>query len=235
MTVSKFIEQILQEKKKRGELPEDYEKFVETLAIAIADALDGDVKEYFNQFLQKLDSIDARLYTLRLCLQPVHWYHILWVTAELTPYITKQGFNLSVDVSANSTYTYNLDLTGTQWCCVCPVLIACSQIGPNYSTLTVLVNEPPVDVKEPDWINVYVCQNRPLPSDIYTSLQTGFLYTFAPKRKVKITFGNSYTQAGRFTYFADYLQMTKDKGQDLIANCYIPFKERVIEKIVGGK
>jgi len=238
--VGKLIEQIIEEKKR--ELPPQYNEVVESIAIAIAEALDREFKEsreFFMSELEKIrkavDNVHDEIELFRIMSQPMHWYHVLWVVSELTAYIDKLGFRVSATVDPEGTYTYNLDLTTTQYTCVCPVYVCASSLGPTYSSLTILVNEKPVDVKLPDWVDIYVSQNFPVPTEV-AFLPQGNLYTYAPKRKAKVTFGNSHTtESNEMTCFADYLRMVKEKGEQLLMSCYIPFRDCILKEIVGWK
>jgi hypothetical protein len=217
------------------------EEVIELVSIAVAEFLDrlkeeGAVpaREWWEEKLDKLLETTGFAELLYYCTLPRNWYHVLWVVGEQTEYLRRKGLDLKFTVSPSSTVVYELDLTPTQYCCVCPTFTTSSELGPAWSRLTVLVNEAPVpDILESTWLNVYVCQNLHVPTE-GPPLQNGYLYTFAPKRKVKWTFKNLHTSYDNtICFFADYFEMTKDRGYNLIANCYQPFKEKVTERILG--
>jgi len=170
---------------------------------------------------------------LYLCTLPQNWYHILWVASEETEYIRRKGLDLVFDLDPNSSTVSSIDLTPTQYCCVCPVFTCSSVLGPTYSRITILVNEAPVpDIIESTWLNVYVTQNLHVPTE-GPPLKEGFLYTFAPKRKVKWTLKNRHpTESNTIAFFADYLEILKDNGYNLIHNCYEPFKKKIVEEML---
>jgi hypothetical protein len=161
------------------------------------------------------------------------WYSAILKIYELTTTkrIAKTGFLVEADVAPGSSYTYNLDLTGTDDACICPKFIACCDLGP-YGKLTNLVNESPVDAKieehHPEWTNKYPARDLPLPTDIPHSLHQGWDYVVFPKRKVKVVFTNGHsTQTAHFVFYADYLAVPYDYAIWLTEEVYLPFVNRL--------
>lgn len=149
------------------------------------------------------------------------WYLCLRRLYESTDLIEIYGFLVEADVAPNDTYTYQIDLTGTENCCVCPVFTCYSDLG-GYAKLTNLVNEPPVDVLSEKWINKYAARNMPMPSTMPV-LTRGYDYVVFPKRKVKITFSNTHsTETAHCIFYADYMEMNIKDATLYMQNIYEP-------------
>ncbi len=163
-----------------------------------------------------------------------YWYSALTKIYELikTERVSMVGFTVEADVAPASSYIYELNLTTTETCCICPKFLVCCDLG-AYGKMSNLLNEPPVDAKleekHPGWVNKYAADNIPLPTDIPHSLHYGWDYVCFPKRKMKLTFTNTHpTQTGHFLFFTNYLEVAFDPyAIRLTEMIYMPFIERL--------
>lgn len=174
------------------------------------------VREYFVEYFLLVDNVEC----LKNLLTNETWYLCLRRLYESTEYIEIFGFLVEADVAPSSSYTYSIDLTGTKYCCVCPVYSCSSDLG-GYAKLTNLVNEAPTDVLTREWENKYAARNRPMPTDIGPSLKNAYDYVVFPKRKVKVTFTNTHpTETAHCIFYADYMQMELEDALNYMRNIY---------------
>ena len=246
MTVSKFIKQL-----REGEgdsmsliehrldkieheldaLPKKIQQIFEDAAIKMLESVETGEPRIWTDYISRLDTIKNILETTFYCNLPSVWYRIVKVAGEMSGYINPRGLLIEADVPASSSYTYNLDLTATQYICLCPIFTCESEYGGRYSKLTILVNETPVDVKESEWINKYAHENMPIPTEA-PPLNAAYDFVTFPKRKVKFTFSNSHSSENHMVFYTDWFKTTKDWGTNLIENCYRPFKAKVIDEFL---
>jgi len=209
------------------------EREIPRFAVLVAEALARPpreaVRDLLDAFLEQAHNI-KRLYFLTVT---NFWYRVLRIASEMTKDIKLKGFLVEANVSPSSSYTYEFDLTGTPHACMCPVFVASASLG-AWVKLTNLVNESPVDVVESEWIDKYVAQDLPLATDMPSlATESAYPYVYFPKRKVKVTFKNDHdTETARCVFFADYIQVEKDKGENLIRNIFIPFKREVVNPML---
>jgi len=183
------------------------------------------VDEFITEFFILSDNLDC----IRLMTTTETWYLCLKRVYESTDKINVYGFLVEADVPPLSTYSYSIDLTQTNVCCVCPKFICSSDLG-RYAKLTNLVNESPTDFKTKRWENKYAARNMPMPTEIGPSLQYGFDYVVFPKRKVKVTFTNTHsTETAYCVFFADYMEMNIDLALHYMVNIYDYMVDKLLE------
>jgi len=173
-------------------------------------------EEFITEFFVLSDNVDC----IRLMTTTEVWYLCLKRVYEITDKINIYGFLVEADVPPSSSYTYSIDLTQTNVCCVCPKFLCASDLG-GYTKLTNLVNEAPTDFKTKEWENKYAARNRPMPSDMGPSLLYGDDYVVFPKRKVKVVFTNTHpTETAHCIFYADYMEMNIDLALHYMKNIY---------------
>jgi len=194
---------------------------IDVLAEVVAKALNKPekAKDIVSEFIVEYLSIAEDVECIKNLLTMQTWYLCLRRIYETTDLIEIYGFLVEADVPPQSSYTYVVDLTGTKYCCVCPVYVAASDLG-SYAKLTNVVNELPVDVQTEKWLNKYAARNRPLPTDI-GNLTHGEDYVTFPKRKVRVTFTNTHpSETAHCVFYADYMQMELRYAQNYTENIY---------------
>jgi len=192
---------------------------LENLAERIADVLELEGKKRKELTRDILHLLRMGIYTRRLTLLTLNefWYSCLLTIYEITNELERYGFLIQADVPPQKTYIYEIDLTGTDKCCICPVRWNSASLGDEV-LLTNLVNETPVDVKK-EWQNKYAAINEPMGTD--STLAVPKKYVVFPKRKVKVMFYNTDDSiTAKVTFYADYLAMNFDKAKKLIGSCY---------------
>ena len=199
----------------------------------------GKLSEYLGQILdiskEELEEelkefLNTSIYIKRLQYVTLNefWYNCLLTVYDLTDEITKVAYRLYVEVEPQSTFTHEIDLTGTNLTCICPIRRSAASIGPAV-TLTVIVNEPPVDVKR-QWQNKYAAIEEPQTAE----LRSARLCIY-PKRKLKVIFNNTHsTEPALCTFYIDCMVIDFEKGKKMIEHCY---REMAIEfmKCMGIK
>jgi len=187
------------------------------------------VRDYFIEYFLTADSIEC----LRDLLMNETWYLCLRRLYESTSLIEIYGFLVEADVEPLTERTYEIDLTGDKYCCVCPKYTCASDLG-HYVKLTNLVNEDPVDVVSRKWTNKYAARRRPMPTEIAQSLRYGYDYVTFPKRKVKVTFSNTHsTETARAVFYADYMELDLETAINYMVYLQEPFV-RWAERIIKG-
>lgn len=218
---------VLRDKREVGEL----ELLSKELAEAVTTAFEKPavsrrvMSEWFKEFFIIGDNLDC----LRLLSMNETWYLCLRRVYESTDKIEIYGFLVEADVSPSDTYTYSIDLTTTDKCCVCPKYTCASDLG-GYAKLTNFVNEAPTDFKSKRWENKYAARNRPMPTNIADNLLYGYDYVVFPKRKVKVTFTNNHTtETAHCIFYADYMEMNIDLALLYMKNIY----DLLVDKMFG--
>jgi len=187
------------------ELRKTSKELAEVVAAALSVKNATRARELIDTFIKEFFILGDNIDCMRLILMNELWYLCLRRLYETSEYINVYGFLVEADVSPSSSYTYSIDLTQTNVCCVCPKFTCASDLG-GYVKLTNLVNEEPVDFKVRRWVNKYAARNRPMPDSIADSLLYGYDYVIFPKRKVKVTFNNTHsTETAHCIFYADYM------------------------------
>jgi len=183
--------------------------------------------EFLDYLKETLTTFEERMKCYQLLMMNEWWYQCLLNLWE-AGHIDRLGFTVEADVSPSSTYTYDLDLTGTDYACVCPVLYIVSDLG-GYVKCTNVVNKEPVDIKSRNWLNKYALPSVPMPSTL-----TQFPYVRFPKRRVTVTFTNEHsTETAHCVFHADYLEMEFDYALSYMENIYrvmtLKFSDIILE------
>ena len=88
-------------------------------------------EEFITEFFVLSDNVDC----IRLMTTTEVWYLCLKRVYEITDKINIYGFLVEADVPPSSSYTYSIDLTQTNVCCVCPKFLCASDLG-GYAKLS---------------------------------------------------------------------------------------------------
>jgi len=187
----------------------------------------GKLSEYLGQILdipkpkEELEEKLNELLNIGICTKRLQhitlnefWYNCLLTVYDLTDEITKVAYRLYVEVEPQSTFTHEIDLTGTNLTCICPIRRSAASIGPAV-TLTVIVNEPPVDVKR-QWQNKYAALEEPQTAELRSAR-----ICIYPKRKLKVIFHNTHsTEYSLCTFYIDCMIIDFEKGKRMIEYLY---------------
>jgi len=142
------------------------------------------------------------------------WYSCLLHAYALTDEFTLYPILLTAEIAPASSKTFEIDLTGTNLCCVCPIYYAAANLGDEV-LLSCLINESPVDVKR-QWQNKYLPENEPM-----TTEMTSHPFVIFPKRKLKITFENTNdTETAKAKFYVPGMLIDFEKGKNLIEVCH---------------
>ncbi len=190
-------------------LDEISDGIAKVLDVVDPDKLASLFKEYWR------DLIKVGWYTKRAMISIVNefWYKCLLHSYALTDLITLYPILIRTTVNAGETRTFNVDLTDTNLCCVCPILKASATLG-DWVTLTCVINKTPVDVIR-NWQNKTLPNKLPLTSDIRE-----YPFVVFPKRKIQITFENDGSTSSNATFYVPGMLIELRRAQKLISKCY---------------
>jgi len=149
------------------------------------------------------------------------WPRIIAIVHDTTDLIDRMGFRVESDVAAGDTFSYVVDLTGTDDCCLCPEAKYWSGLNGEV-LLTNTVNRF-ADVRS-DWKNKKPFINEPMPTE-----PCWRWYVEIPKRTVEVSFENRGTVTTTARFFAEFDKMDFLKGKKLVEWAFEKIAKRWID------
>ena len=184
-----------------------------------------------NEWQETLNEMLKVLKSLRHLSLASNWTLCLNALYSTTKYIEKYPIRIDTVVPAGGSFTYEVNLVGSEWCCLCYWCKFAAKLE-NDVILTVYVNEEPVDVPD-EWRNKTPFVEEPCPPNVPEQPR---YYIEIPKRKFRVYVENENTSTdSSFVFYTNYDRTNYEEIGLPLAKWWSEDVSECIEEILIGE